>query len=66
VYPFRVKQLAPSDAKIKIKGNLEFVLKNTEITDSSSSQSATYTIYLVDRAGNKSNSVVTPEITVKK
>lgn len=65
-YKYRIKQLAPSGTAIDIKGNLDVVLKSTDITDSSSSQTATYSIYLMDRAGNKSNTVTSGTITVNK
>lgn len=63
-YPFRIPQLAPDDATIAIQGTLKVKLNNTGITDGSSSQSFTYTVYMVDRAGNKSNEVESPTITV--
>ncbi len=65
-YKYRVKQLAPSGSSIAIKGNLDVILKSTDITDNSSSQTATYSIYLTDRAGNKSNSVTSGTITINK
>ena len=66
MYSYRIPQLAPDGAKIIIKGNLTVVLKNTSITDNSFSQLAVYSIYLKDRAGNRSNTVLTSAITVKE
>lgn len=65
-YNYRISQLAPDNANIHIKGNLNIVIKNTAITDGSSSQSVTYSVYLKDRAGNSSNTITTTAITVTK
>jgi hypothetical protein len=61
---FRIRELAPSGAEIPITGTLKVVLRNTGITDNSNSQTFDYTIYLRDRAGNESEHVVTPQVTV--
>ena len=66
VHEFRVQQLAPDGADIPITGSLSIVLPNTLITDSSNQQSVTFTLYVVDRAGNESNVVESPEIIVVK
>lgn len=63
---FRIRELAPSGAEIPITGTLKVVLRNTGITDGSNSQTFDYTIYLRDRAGNESEHVVTPQVTVVK
>lgn len=63
-YQYRIQQLAPSGSTIAIEGNLKVVIPNTALTDNSSSQSVTYTIYLVDRAGHQSNSVSSTAVTV--
>lgn len=65
-YNYRISQLAPDGANIHIKGNLNAVIKNTAITDGSSSQSVTYSLYLKDRAGNTSNTITTSAITITK
>jgi|ERR1051325_12121913 hypothetical protein len=65
-YNYRISQLAPDGASIHIKGNLNAVIKSTAITDNSSSQSVTYSIYIKDRAGNTSNTITTDAITVTK
>lgn len=64
VYEYRVEQLAPDDANISIQGELNIELSGTGITDGSQQQSATFDIYLVDRAGNKSNTITTSSITI--
>lgn len=66
MYNYRISQLAPDGSSIHIKGNLNVVIKNTAITDNSSSQSVTYSVYVKDRAGNSSNTVTTSAITVTK
>ena len=65
-YGFRISQLAPDNANIVIKGQLLVVLKNTGITDNSSSQTVTYSLYLKDRSGNQSNTISTESIMVEK
>lgn len=65
-YPFRIQQLAPDNANIAIEGNLNIVLPNAGITDGSTSQTATYSIYIVDRAGHQSNTVTSPTITINQ
>jgi hypothetical protein len=65
-YSYRIQQLAPDGANISIQGNLNTVLKNIAITDSSASQQATFSIYVVDRAGNKSNTVNSSVVNVSK
>ena len=65
-YNYRISQLAPDDASIHIRGNLNAVIKNTAITDNSSSQSVTYSLYVKDRAGNTSNTITTSAITITK
>ena len=60
----RIPQLAP--ANVPITGKINVVLKNTIITDSSSQQNVSYEIIVVDRAGNKSNTITTGNISVVK
>lgn len=61
-YPYRISQLAPNSSLI-IKGNLKVILENAGITGTSP-QSATFSIYIVDRAGHSSNTVTSSVITV--
>ncbi len=65
-YEYRIKQLAPTGSSIPIDGNLNIDIGGQVLTDSSSSQSVTYTLYIVDRAGHKSNSVTTAAIVIRK
>ena len=64
IYKFRIPQLAPDNSSIIIEGNLNVTLANTAIIDGSNSQTFTYSIYVKDRAGNQSNTVVTSPVTV--
>ena len=66
IYKYRIKQLAPENSNVKITGVLSIELKNTVITDNSTSQKTTYSIYVEDRAGNTSNTINTSEVTITK
>lgn len=63
-YQYRIQQLAPTGSTISIEGNLNVVLKGIAITDSSSSQNATFSIYVKDRAGHQSNTVTSGAVTI--
>jgi hypothetical protein len=63
-YGFRIQQLAPDNAEISIQGNINATLPNTAIVDGGTSESITYTIWVVDRAGNESNKVSSNTVTV--
>lgn len=65
-YSFRVQQLAPSGSEISIEGNLTINIKTMVITDDSDEQEATFSVYLYDRAKNKSNTISTTPITIVK
>jgi len=64
VHEFRIQQLAPDNANIPIQGNLSITLPNTLITDASTQQTVSFSMYVVDNANNESNTVWTPNITV--
>ncbi len=66
VYQYRIKQLAPTGASIPITGNLDIEIGGQVLTDSSSQQSVTYTLYVVDRAGHMSNEVTTGAIIIRR
>jgi hypothetical protein len=66
-YKYRLKELAPSNTKIAITGFVNIALKSLALIDQNASgESATFSIYVVDRAGNKSNVVVSNAITINK
>lgn len=65
-YKYRIQQLAPEGSSIAIKGTLSVILNNTGITNGSTSQTFTYSLYVVDRAGNQSNIVTSSPVVVTK
>ena len=65
-YEYRIQELAPSGSTLIIRGHLNVELNSTAITDGSNSQTVTYSIYVVDRAGNQSNTVTSSAITIHK
>lgn len=66
VYDYRIQQLAPTGSVIAIEGTLQVVLNSVARTDTSlAQQSATFSVYVKDRAGNKSNTVTSGVITIK-
>lgn len=59
----RIPQLSP--AAVAIRGEFSFYLKNTILSDPNATQETFhYKIYVVDRKGNKSNEISTPDITI--
>lgn len=65
-YSFRIKQLAPSNSTIPIQGTIHATLNSTGITDGSSQQNVSYSVYVVDRAGNRSNVATTTTLVIVK
>jgi hypothetical protein len=61
-YPYRISELAPA-SPIIIKGELKIILDNAGITGTSP-QNATFSIYVIDRAGHASNTVTSSVVTV--
>ena len=66
IYHFRIPELSPSGSTITIEGNFNITINGTGITDESSSQKVDYSIYVKDRAGNKSNTITTSSITIQQ
>jgi hypothetical protein len=65
VSQFRIPQLAPTGADVAIEGNLDIVLPpQLFINDNDTTETATYSIYVVDRAGHKSNTVTTKALVI--
>lgn len=63
-YSFRLSQLSP-ETGIIIRGNVTITLPPQGfIDDNNTSETVSYSIYVVDRAGNTSNVVETNPITV--
>ena len=66
-YQFRIPQQAPDDANIIITGQLTFLLAPQGfVDDNNTSETTKYTIHIVDRAGNESNTVETSTLTINK
>ncbi|MEM6347569.1 MAG: hypothetical protein AAF927_27020 [Bacteroidota bacterium] len=65
-HSFRLQQIAPDGADIAVRGTFSLSLPNTIITDGSAQQEASFTLYVVDQAGNESNRVTSPKILVSK
>ena len=61
-----VKPLAPPSSNIKISGTIAVQIKNTFLLGTGNSEITQFDIKLKDRAGNWSNTVNTPEITINK
>jgi len=64
VYQFRIPHLAPDNNSIAIEGDFNITINGSGITDESSSQQVNYAIYVTDRAGNKSNTITSSNITI--
>lgn len=63
---YYIPPLAPIGSNIKIKGILQFRLRNTFLLGSGGDELTSYDIRMKDRAGNWSNYIQTEEITIKK
>lgn len=61
-----VKPLSPPGSEIKIKGIISVQIKNTFLLGTGNSELTQFDIKLRDRAGNWSNSINTPNITITK
>ena len=66
VYQFRIPHLAPDNNSIAIEGDFNITINGSGITNESSSQQVNYSIYVTDRAGNKSNTITTSTITIQQ
>jgi hypothetical protein len=64
VNSFRVQQLAPDNATISIAGSLSVTIIPLVITNGATSEKGVFSIYMNDRAGNKSNVITSTEFTV--
>ena len=63
-YSFRIQELVPGGSSVPISGRLSFSIPNTFMTTTDSTEQVNYSIYLYDRAGNRSNTLVTGPVTV--
>lgn len=66
-YEFRLPQYAPDNSKIIIHGQQAFDLPPQGfVDDAHTTETATYSIYVKDRAGNVSNTVQTSELRINQ
>ena len=66
-YEFRIPQLAPTGSNIIITGQQVFNLPPQGfIDDNQTTETTTYSVYIVDRAGNQSNTVQTNMLTINQ
>jgi len=61
-----VKPLSPPGSTIKTKGTIAVQLKNTFLLGTANTEVTNYELRLKDRAGNWSNTISTPDITITK
>lgn len=61
---YHIIPLAPPDEEIAIQGELEVELTPLFLLGNASQEVMTYSFYVVDRAGNRSNEITTPAITI--
>jgi hypothetical protein len=65
VYALRIRQLGPDNSNIIIKGKLNLIIPAVGLSQGgSSSENASFEVYIVDRAGHQSNKVTSTAITV--
>ncbi len=59
-----IAPLAPLDEKVAIEGEFKITLKNTFKLGNATEEKTSFTIWIKDRAGSKSNVITSPEITI--
>jgi len=64
---YHLQPLAPEGANIAIQGQLQVMVENVILLNqANSSETLTFTVKIIDRAGNWSNAVTTPVITINQ
>jgi len=63
-YKYRIPELTPAGSTIAIKGNFNIIINGTSLINGGNTESVTYNIYVIDRAGNKSETIITEPIQV--
>lgn len=61
---YHLPPVAPLDAQVYVKGQLSIPLKNLFILGNTDTEQVWFEVYITDRAGNISNTINTPVITV--
>ncbi len=65
LFTFHVPPLSPEGVEVPIQGTLNVVIENVVLLNQTgSSETVTFTVQMVDRAGNWSNNVTTPTLTI--
>lgn len=59
-----VRPLSPIGSNVAIEGTLDILIRNTFLLGTGNQEITSYTLQLKDRAGNWSNIVQTPDITI--
>lgn len=61
---YHIPPLAPEDAEVPIQGELDVELNALFLLGNSGQEETSYTMYIIDRAGNRSNEFTTGMITI--
>jgi len=61
---YHIPPLAPEDAEVPIQGELEVELNALFLLGNSGQEETQYTMYVIDRAGNRSNEFTTATIII--
>lgn len=61
---YHIPPLAPEDAEVPIQGELDVELNALFLLGNSGQEETSYTMYIVDRAGNRSNEFTTGMIII--
>lgn len=65
LFTFHVPPLSPDGVEVPIQGTLEVVVENVVLLNQNgTAETTTFTVQLVDRAGNWSNEATTPTLTI--
>ena len=63
---YYVPPLAPENASISIQGKLQINLAPTFLLGNGTQETTTYSLYMIDRAGNRSNTIEIGPISILK
>lgn len=63
---YRIPALAPGNDPVAIQGTLSVALENTFRISGADNETVTYEIQIIDRSGNKSNKLISPELKILK
>jgi len=63
-HEFRISAIVPGGAEVPIQGELEWTIPSVYLTGTDPSETVTYSIYVIDREGNQSNTLITSPITI--